>query len=134
MQPLPEAPAVDPGLLGELVAVAFSQRRKLLRHTLGRWLELRGFAGTFNVQRRAEEVPVAEYLQLAEAFSALKRRPAGRLFSCQRGLCRVEPHRRVERAAHQRHVHAEARVRRALRRRLGRLFRDALGHFRRPLP
>src|SRR5437899_1367773 len=70
MQPLPQVPAIAPALLGELVAVAFSQRRKLLRHTLGRWLEQRGFAGSFNVQRRAEEVPVAEYLQLAEALSA----------------------------------------------------------------
>ena len=64
MQPLPLAPDVDPGVLGELVRVAFSQRRKLLRHTLGRWLEARGFAGSFDVQRRAEEVPVAEYLAL----------------------------------------------------------------------
>ena len=70
MQPLPRAPAIAPALLGELVAVAFSQRRKLLRHTLGRWLEQRGFAGSFNVQRRAEEVPVSEYLRLAEALSA----------------------------------------------------------------
>jgi 16S rRNA (adenine1518-N6/adenine1519-N6)-dimethyltransferase len=70
MLPLREVPRVDPVLLGELVAVAFSQRRKLLRHTLGRWLELRGFAGTFDVQRRAEEVPVAEYVRLAETLSA----------------------------------------------------------------
>jgi len=55
---------VDPGLLEQLVQVAFSQRRKLLRHTLGKWLEQKGFAGTFDVQRRAEEVPVAEYLAL----------------------------------------------------------------------
>ena len=48
----------------ELVQVAFSQRRKLLRHTLGKWLEQRNFAGTFDVQRRAEEVPVDEYLAL----------------------------------------------------------------------
>jgi 16S rRNA (adenine1518-N6/adenine1519-N6)-dimethyltransferase len=70
MQPLREVPNVDAALLGELVTVAFSQRRKLLRHTLGRWLELRGFAGTFDVQRRAEEVPVAEYVRLAETLSA----------------------------------------------------------------
>jgi 16S rRNA (adenine1518-N6/adenine1519-N6)-dimethyltransferase len=48
-----------------MVQVAFSQRRKLLRHTLGRWLEARGFAGAFDVQRRAEEVPVAQYVALA---------------------------------------------------------------------
>ena len=65
MRPLPLAAGVDAGLLGELVRVAFSQRRKLLRHTLGRWLDERCFAGEFNVQRRAEEVPVSEYLALA---------------------------------------------------------------------
>ena len=70
MQPLPEVPDVDPVLLGELVGVAFSQRRKLLRHTLGRWLEQRGFAGRFDVQRRAEEVPVSDYLQLAQTLAA----------------------------------------------------------------
>jgi 16S rRNA (adenine1518-N6/adenine1519-N6)-dimethyltransferase len=32
---------------------------------LGAWLTERNFAGTFNVQRRAEEVPVQEYLDLA---------------------------------------------------------------------
>jgi 16S rRNA (adenine1518-N6/adenine1519-N6)-dimethyltransferase len=56
---------VDPKLLAEIAQVAFSQRRKLLRHTLGRWLEARGFSGTFDVQRRAEEVPVQEYIDLA---------------------------------------------------------------------
>ncbi len=67
MLPLPTPPAVDATLLSELVAVAFSQRRKLLRHTLGRWLEARSFPGHFDVQRRAEEVPVAEYVSLAQA-------------------------------------------------------------------
>ena len=65
MVPLAEPPDIDPKLLGELVQVAFSQRRKILRHTLGRWLEEKGFAGTFDIQRRAEEVPVAEYVGLA---------------------------------------------------------------------
>ena len=57
---------VDPALLSEVVQVAFSQRRKLLRHTLGRWLEARQFPGTFDTQRRAEEVPVDEYVALAQ--------------------------------------------------------------------
>jgi len=70
MQPLAAVAAVEPALLSELVRVAFSQRRKLLRHTLGRWLEARGFAGTFDVQRRAEEVPVADYLALAASVAA----------------------------------------------------------------
>lgn len=65
MQPLPGVEGVDAALLGELVTVAFSQRRKLLRHTLGRWLDARGASGDFDLQRRAEEVPVAEYLALA---------------------------------------------------------------------
>jgi len=64
MQPLPLA-ATAPRLLAELVAVAFSQRRKLLRHTLGRWIEAQGLQTDFDLQRRAEEVPVAEYLALA---------------------------------------------------------------------
>jgi 16S rRNA (adenine1518-N6/adenine1519-N6)-dimethyltransferase len=65
MQPLPLVGG-QPPLLGELVATAFSQRRKLLRHTLGRWLDARGFGGSFDLQRRAEEVPVAQYVALAE--------------------------------------------------------------------
>jgi 16S rRNA (adenine1518-N6/adenine1519-N6)-dimethyltransferase len=70
MQPLPAAAGVDPVVLAELVRVAFSQRRKILRNTLGRWLEGRAYAGEFNLMRRAEEVPVAEYLALAAACSA----------------------------------------------------------------
>ena len=54
---------------GEIVQVAFSQRRKILRHTLGRWLGEHGFEGTFDIQRRAEEVPVAEYVALAQAVA-----------------------------------------------------------------
>jgi 16S rRNA (adenine1518-N6/adenine1519-N6)-dimethyltransferase len=64
MVPYAQPAHVDEELLSELVQVAFSQRRKILRNTLGKWLEERGFAGTFDVQRRAEEVPVAEYLAL----------------------------------------------------------------------
>ena len=60
----PQPVAVD--LLSEVVRVAFSQRRKLLRHSLGRWLSERSFAGEFDLQRRAEEVPVSEYVALAQ--------------------------------------------------------------------
>jgi len=68
MRPRPAAPSpAVAARLGELVTVAFSQRRKLLRHTLGRWLGERGYAGAFDVQRRAEEVPVAEYVALAQS-------------------------------------------------------------------
>ena len=68
MVPWREPAALDPALLSELVAVAFSQRRKLLRHTLGHWLERADPAVVFDVQRRAEEVPVAEYVRLAQTI------------------------------------------------------------------
>ena len=79
MQPLPLARGGPPPLLGELVTTAFSQRRKLLRHSLGRWLDARGFGGSFDLQRRAEEVPVAQYVALAEQLGAAasKDTPAG---------------------------------------------------------
>jgi 16S rRNA (adenine1518-N6/adenine1519-N6)-dimethyltransferase len=64
-------------LLSELVQVAFSQRRKLLRHTLGKWLQERGVAADFDVQRRAEEVAVAEYVQLAQQVSASRHASSG---------------------------------------------------------
>jgi 16S rRNA (adenine1518-N6/adenine1519-N6)-dimethyltransferase len=67
MVPLVEPPAMDIRLYGELVQTAFSQRRKILRNTLGKWLDARGFSGTFDVQRRAVEVPVHEYVALCQA-------------------------------------------------------------------
>lgn len=70
MVPLATPPVVDVALLSELVQVAFSQRRKLLRHTLGQWLTTRGFTGAFDVQRRAQEVPVAQYVALAQQLMA----------------------------------------------------------------
>ncbi|MGH6645613.1 16S rRNA (adenine(1518)-N(6)/adenine(1519)-N(6))-dimethyltransferase RsmA [Aquabacterium sp.] len=70
MVPLPQTSLIDQKLLGEIVTVAFSQRRKLLRHTLGAWLNARGVDFDFNVTRRAEEVPVAEYLELARRCQA----------------------------------------------------------------
>jgi 16S rRNA (adenine1518-N6/adenine1519-N6)-dimethyltransferase len=66
MIPLAEPPALDSALLEQMVAAAFSQRRKLLRHSLGVWLAQRGFQGHFDLQRRAEEVPVHEYVALAQ--------------------------------------------------------------------
>jgi len=69
MVPLATPPPVDAARLGEIVQVAFSQRRKLLRHTLGKWLQEHGFEGEFDVQRRAEEVPVDEYVALAQAVA-----------------------------------------------------------------
>jgi 16S rRNA (adenine1518-N6/adenine1519-N6)-dimethyltransferase len=66
MTPWPAPAEVDPQTLEALVASAFSQRRKLLRHSLGRWLDERAFSGEFDLQRRAEEVPVEEYVSLAK--------------------------------------------------------------------
>jgi 16S rRNA (adenine1518-N6/adenine1519-N6)-dimethyltransferase len=66
MRPWAQPPQVDVKTLETLVQVAFSQRRKILRNTLGRWLEEKGFAGEFDLQRRAEEVPVAEFVALAQ--------------------------------------------------------------------
>ncbi len=70
MVPHAEPALLEVKLLSEVVQVAFSQRRKLLRHTLGRWLEEHEFGGEFNIQRRAEEVPVAEYIALVQTLSA----------------------------------------------------------------
>jgi 16S rRNA (adenine1518-N6/adenine1519-N6)-dimethyltransferase len=66
MVPLATPAVVNFDLLEELVQVAFSQRRKLLRHSLGQWLTQRNFAGVFDLQRRAQEVPVAEFVALAQ--------------------------------------------------------------------
>jgi 16S rRNA (adenine1518-N6/adenine1519-N6)-dimethyltransferase len=70
MLPRATPPILDEARLQALVMLAFSQRRKLLRHTLGRWLDEHHFGGVFDVQRRAEEVSVAEYVALAQALSA----------------------------------------------------------------
>jgi 16S rRNA (adenine1518-N6/adenine1519-N6)-dimethyltransferase len=70
MIPHAHAAPLDAQLLETLVQVAFSQRRKLLRHSLGRWLTDKNFAGDFDVQRRAEEVPVAQYVALAQQLTA----------------------------------------------------------------
>jgi 16S rRNA (adenine1518-N6/adenine1519-N6)-dimethyltransferase len=67
MVPRARPAPVDAKLLSEIVQVAFSQRRKILRHTLGKWLEQKKFEGTFDIQRRAEEVPVDEFVALAMA-------------------------------------------------------------------
>jgi len=91
MTPKPAAEGVSPALLGELVTVAFSQRRKLLRHTLGRWLAERGAADVdFSLQRRAEEVSVDEYLTLAATVG--KATPTGSAPPSRReGLGREQP-------------------------------------------
>jgi hypothetical protein len=77
MVPLAEPPAIDIRFYGELVQTAFSQRRKILRNTLGKWLDARDFSGTFDVQRRAEEVPVHEYVALCQAVQQAASQHAG---------------------------------------------------------
>ena len=77
MVPRAEPAPLSMPLLEELVQVAFSQRRKLLRHTLGVWLHAKNMAGSFDVQRRAEEVPVEEYIALAQTIN--QQLPAGRV-------------------------------------------------------
>ena len=62
-QPMP----LDVAVLSELVQVAFSQRRKMLRHTLGVWLAQRQMEVDFDLKRRAEEVPAEAYWRLAQA-------------------------------------------------------------------
>ena len=73
MVPHAQPVELDQGLLSALVQSAFSQRRKLLRHSLGQWLQEQGFSGNFDLQRRAEEVPVAEYLALAQSLADEKK-------------------------------------------------------------
>lgn len=70
MVPQRDFAQLDETLFCELVRVAFSQRRKLLRHSLGRWLEVRQYPGYFDLQRRAEEVPVSEYIALCQEICA----------------------------------------------------------------
>ena len=75
MVPHEAPPVLDVHCLETLVQVAFSQRRKLLRHTLGRWLQEQGFSGAFDVQRRAEEVPVQEFVALAQQVKPVQPSP-----------------------------------------------------------
>jgi 16S rRNA (adenine1518-N6/adenine1519-N6)-dimethyltransferase len=66
MVPLATPPQIDVKLFSELVQVAFSQRRKLIRHTLGRWLDEKKFSGHFDLQRRAQEIAVPDYVALVQ--------------------------------------------------------------------
>jgi len=75
MVPRSDAAVVDRARFGALVQAAFSQRRKLLRHSLGPWLESQNFSGSFDLQRRAQEVAVADYVALAQQVGAGARLP-----------------------------------------------------------
>ena len=70
LRPRANPAPVSQALLGQLVTVAFSQRRKVLRSTLGKWLAVKGYTGEFDGSRRAEQVPVEEYIALALALPA----------------------------------------------------------------
>ena len=62
-----ELAPVDERVLGEVVTAAFSQRRKMLRNTLAALRDTVDFdAIGFDLQRRAEDVPVAEYVRVAQ--------------------------------------------------------------------
>jgi 16S rRNA (adenine1518-N6/adenine1519-N6)-dimethyltransferase len=66
-----ELPVVDDAILGDLVTAAFSQRRKMLRNTLGDYRDRVDFEALgFDLARRAEEVPVEEYVRIAQALGA----------------------------------------------------------------
>ena len=79
MRPRANPAAVSPAVLGRIVGVAFSQRRKMLRATLGKWLVEHGHAAEFDGTRRAEQVPVDEYIALALALPALPEQALGAL-------------------------------------------------------
>jgi 16S rRNA (adenine1518-N6/adenine1519-N6)-dimethyltransferase len=65
-----ELPAVDETTLGEVVTAAFSQRRKMLRNTLSAYRDAVDFdALGFDLARRAEDVPVDEYVRVAQTIS-----------------------------------------------------------------
>jgi 16S rRNA (adenine1518-N6/adenine1519-N6)-dimethyltransferase len=68
-----ELPVVDDRVLGEVVLAAFSQRRKMMRNTLGVYRDKVDFdALGFDLSRRAEEVPVAEFVKLAQVVAGAR--------------------------------------------------------------
>ena len=72
-----ELPEVDQRVLGEVVTAAFSQRRKMLRNTLAAFRDRVDFEALgFDLQRRAEDVPVAEYVKVAQIVAGAAPRGA----------------------------------------------------------
>jgi 16S rRNA (adenine1518-N6/adenine1519-N6)-dimethyltransferase len=69
MIPHETVPLLDFAVLQALVQVAFSHRRKLLKHSLGPWLAQHAPDLPFDLQRRAEEVSVGAYTALAQQVS-----------------------------------------------------------------
>lgn len=65
-----DLPQVDLDVFEAVVAKAFSQRRKMLRNTLNSYRDRVDFdALGFDLTRRAEDVPVDEYVSLSRAIS-----------------------------------------------------------------
>ncbi len=66
--------ATDPALFARVVTAAFSQRRKMLRNTLRDFIGEAGLA-TLGITptARAEDIPVASYVRLANALAELAR-------------------------------------------------------------
>jgi len=68
-----ELPEVDETVLSDVVKAAFAQRRKVLRNNLGAYRDTIDFdALGFDLTRRAEEVPVPEFVALAQAVQRSK--------------------------------------------------------------
>jgi 16S rRNA (adenine1518-N6/adenine1519-N6)-dimethyltransferase len=68
-----ELPEVDETVLSDVVKAAFAQRRKVLRNNLGAYRDTIDFdALGFDLTRRAEEVPVAEFVTLAQTVQRSK--------------------------------------------------------------
>jgi 16S rRNA (adenine1518-N6/adenine1519-N6)-dimethyltransferase len=65
-----ELARVDQAVLGELVTAAFAQRRKMLRNTLASYRDAVDFDVLgFDLARRAEDVPVEEYVRVAQTLA-----------------------------------------------------------------
>ncbi len=65
-KPASELAARDPARFARVVQQAFSQRRKMLRNTLKGTLDEAGFSALgIDPTRRAEDIPVADYVRLA---------------------------------------------------------------------
>ncbi|MBK1680647.1 16S rRNA (adenine(1518)-N(6)/adenine(1519)-N(6))-dimethyltransferase RsmA [Rhodocyclus tenuis] len=76
-RPVADRQAVDEALFARVVAAAFGQRRKMLRNTLKGIVSDAGFAALgIDPTRRAEELPLADYVRLANWLAAQPPAPA----------------------------------------------------------
>jgi 16S rRNA (adenine1518-N6/adenine1519-N6)-dimethyltransferase len=67
--------AKDPALFAKVVTAAFSQRRKMLRNTLREFISEADLAALgITPTARAEDIPVADYVRLANSLAELARR------------------------------------------------------------